>query len=48
MDWGGDPIKSGYLNFDPGGLYKIKWRPTRVQVSEYKILTRGNPSPDPR
>ena len=29
----GDPTKSGYLVFEPGGVYTINWRPTGGQVS---------------
>ena len=28
----GDPKKSGYLTFDPGGISTINWRPTGGQV----------------
>ena len=29
----GDHTKSGYFTFDPGGMYKINWRPAGCQVS---------------
>ena len=29
----GDPNKSGYLNFDPGDIFTIRWLLDRVQVS---------------
>ena len=29
----GDTTKPGWVNFDPGGKYTIKWKPTGVQVS---------------
>ena len=40
----GDPTKSGYLNFEPGGMYTTSWRPTGDQVSEYSISHGGKPS----
>ena len=43
----GDPAKSGYLNFDPGGMSKINWRPTGVQVSESRKDHRSDPSSEP-
>ena len=35
VDHNGDPNKSGYLNFDPGGISTINWSPTGFQVSKY-------------
>ena len=32
----GDPTKSGYLTFDPGGLSIINLRPKVSQLSEYR------------
>ena len=40
----GDPTKSEYLTFDPGGISTIKCSPTGGQVSEYSRYPRGNPS----
>ena len=44
VDLQGDPTKSGYLNFEPGGMYTTSWRPTGDQVSEYSISHGGKPS----
>ena len=44
VDLQGDPTKSGYLNFDLGGMSTINWSPTGAQVSEYSISHDGKPS----
>ena len=43
-----DTTKSGCLTFDPGGMSTINWSPIGVQVLEYSISSRGDPSSDPR
>ena len=42
----GDPTKSGYLTFDPGGVSTINWWLNRGQVSEYSRSTKVKPCPD--
>ena len=39
-----DPTKLGYLTFDPGGMYTIKWSITGGQVSESTRTQRGKPN----
>ena len=41
-----NPTKSGYLTFDPDGLYIINWRPTEGQLLETSRPQRRDPSPD--
>ena len=36
----GDPTKSGYLNFDPSGMYTINWRKLD-QESDSNKASRG-------
>ena len=47
VDFKGLPTKSGYLNFDPGGISTINWRPSGGQVSESRRSPRGEPSSEP-
>ena len=42
-----DTTKSGCLTFDPGGMSTINWSPIGVQVLEYSISSRGDPSSYP-
>ena len=42
----GEPTKSGYLTFDTGGMSKINWIPTVVQVLESSRAHRDETSSD--
>ena len=43
----GEPIKLGYLNFDPGGMSKIGCRPKVGPISEYRRSPIREPSSYP-
>ena len=42
-----ETTKPGYLEFEPGGMSTINWRPTGGQVSEYIRSHRDEPISEP-
>ena len=42
-----ETTKSGYLTFDPGGMYTINWKTPVFQVSSSRRAPRGDPSSEP-